>query len=365
VPAKIVIFAFYYRKQATMKFKPGDKVSFLNDTGGGTINRIDENGRIIVLTGDGFEIPVSAKELVPARSFNYTEREEEEERPLKKAVPAEPKPVRQTVEIKPQIPVNVSSESVSKLWIGFIPENNGPVFNSNIACYLINDSPYLLYYFAGKKEGGSMYFVSSGIIEPDTKAYLASFDQTSLSKISHLHIQILFVSKGRYTRKSPVDKLLDLNLINFSKESYYRENDYFEEKAVLFGISDNETINDVQIDVPEEVIHEKLKVDIPSKPKKKEPQPDTLEIDLHYDGGNLNPGAILALQMSRFHSGIEEAISKNLKRVVFIHGLGQGTLKMQIRKEIQEKYPNFIYQDASFKEYGFGATMVHLILDKK
>ncbi|HLO57607.1 MAG TPA: DUF2027 domain-containing protein [Bacteroidales bacterium] len=351
-----------------MKFKPGDKVSFLNDTGGGTINRIDENGRIIVLTGDGFEIPVSAKELVPARNFNYTEREEEEEpeKPLKKLIPAEPKPIRQAVEIKPQIPVNVSFDSVTKLWIGFIAENNGPVFNSNIACYLINDSPYMLYYFAGKKEGGSMYFVSSGTIEPDTKTYLASFDQTLLSKISHLHIQILFVSKGRYIRKSPVDKLLDLNLINFSKESYYRENDYFEEKAVLFGISDKEeTIGEVQIDVPEEIIQEKLKVDSPAKPKKKESQPDTLEIDLHYEGGNLNPGAILALQMSRFHSGIEEAISKNLKRIVFIHGLGQGTLKMQIRKEIQEKYPNFIYQDASFKEYGFGATMVHLILDKK
>jgi hypothetical protein len=38
---------------------------------------------------------------------------------------------------------------------------------------------------------------------------------------------------------------------------------------------------------------------------------------------------------------------------------------MQIRKELQEKYPDFIYQDASFKEYGFGATLIHIVFDKK
>jgi len=93
-------------------------------------------------------------------------------------------------------------------------------------------------------------------------------------------------------------------------------------------------------------------------------------VDLHYDGeglanSQLSPSAILALQLSRFHSAVEEAISKNIRKIVVIHGLGQGTLKMQIRKELQEKYPKFIYQDASFKEYGFGATMVHLITDQR
>ncbi|HSN50041.1 MAG TPA: Smr/MutS family protein, partial [Bacteroidales bacterium] len=74
---------------------------------------------------------------------------------------------------------------------------------------------------------------------------------------------------------------------------------------------------------------------------------------------------ILALQMSRFHSALDEAISKKCRKLVIIHGVGQGTLKMQIRKELQEKYPEFLFQDASFREYGFGATMVHLIADKK
>jgi dsDNA-specific endonuclease/ATPase MutS2 len=73
----------------------------------------------------------------------------------------------------------------------------------------------------------------------------------------------------------------------------------------------------------------------------------------------------MALQMSRFHAAVEEALSRKFRRLVIIHGMGQGTLKMQIRKELQEKYPQFLYQDASFKEYGFGATMVYLKNEKR
>ncbi|HSO77057.1 MAG TPA: DUF2027 domain-containing protein [Bacteroidales bacterium] len=355
-----------------MKFKAGDKVSFLNDTGGGTVNRVDDKGLVYVLTDDGFEIPISGKELVFSRNFDFTERQEEPVRQLVKPDKAEEKkPVKQKAqaESKHELPVNVPEDAPVNLWLGFVPESAGPVFSSKIACYLVNDSPYYLYFTAGRKESGSMYFLTSGQIEPDTKAYVADFDQTSLSKISHLHIQLLFVAKGRYTKKAPVDTMADLNLVNFSKESYYRENDYFEEKAVLFNLGERGPgfARDM-ISIPEEVREIKTKIDTAqAKPKKKEPVSDTLEVDLHYDGENsqLTPGAILALQMSRFHAAIEEAISKSFRRVVIIHGFGQGTLKMQIRKELQEKYPGFIYQDASFKEYGFGATMVHLTIDKK
>jgi len=31
-----------------------------------------------------------------------------------------------------------------------------------------------------------------------------------------------------------------------------------------------------------------------------------------------------------------------------------------VRRELQRKYPKYPFQDASFREYGFGATMVLL-----
>lgn len=48
-----------------MKFKVGDKVSFLNEKGAGVITNILSNFRVSVLNEDGFEISYAADQLVP------------------------------------------------------------------------------------------------------------------------------------------------------------------------------------------------------------------------------------------------------------------------------------------------------------
>jgi dsDNA-specific endonuclease/ATPase MutS2 len=47
-------------------------------------------------------------------------------------------------------------------------------------------------------------------------------------------------------------------------------------------------------------------------------------------------------------------------KIIFIHGVGQGRLKFEITKILNNKYPDMKYQDASFREYGYGAIMVIL-----
>ncbi len=46
--------------------------------------------------------------------------------------------------------------------------------------------------------------------------------------------------------------------------------------------------------------------------------------------------------------------------MVFIHGVGNGKLKYEIHKLLDTRFAGLKYQDASFKEYGFGATLVYL-----
>ena len=351
-----------------MKFKQGEQVRFLNDIGGGVINSIDHNGIIYVQTDDGFEIPVQSKELIHAVGFAESDD---------KVITAKPKPLNPVKVLLEQpkpsatLPRNVSANAPVNLLLGFVPESHGPVFNSIIGCYLINDSGYNAFYVLGTWERGGFYYLSSGHIESDTKNFVKSFDQTTLSKISGIHVQLVLFSDGRYNRKSPVDQIVDIGLVNFSKESFYRENVYFEDKAVVFHLtgvieSPGELYN---VEVPEAILAQKASSDniATAKPQKRE---DTMEIDLHMSEAEMqhsmiSQSGILTLQMTRFHAALEESVSKNLRRLVIIHGVGQGTLKMQIRKELQEKYPQYIFQDASFREYGFGATMVHLIVDKK
>ena len=46
------------------------------------------------------------------------------------------------------------------------------------------------------------------------------------------------------------------------------------------------------------------------------------------------------------------------QKIVFIHGKGEGVLRRAILDELRRKYPRCTVQDASFQEYGFGATQV-------
>ena len=99
------------------------------------------------------------------------------------------------------------------------------------------------------------------------------------------------------------------------------------------------------------------------KDKKMISPPDVEEVDLHInrilpDHKNLTSGEILEAQMARFTTALEGAIRNGQKKIVFIHGRGEGKLKYEIRKKLESDYPRLTFQDASFKEYGYGATLV-------
>jgi len=100
-----------------------------------------------------------------------------------------------------------------------------------------------------------------------------------------------------------------------------------------------------------------------SKPKRKED--DLVEVDLHIsqlldDTTGMAPGDMLRYQVDRFHAVMEEFAGHKGQRIVFIHGKGEGVLRAAIEKELKTRYKSCEYQDASFREYGFGATMVKI-----
>ena len=43
---------------------------------------------------------------------------------------------------------------------------------------------------------------------------------------------------------------------------------------------------------------------------------------------------------------------------MFIHGKGEGVLRKAIIDELKHSYKQCTFQDASFREYGFGATLI-------
>jgi hypothetical protein len=217
----------------------------------------------------------------------------------------------------------------------------------------------------GFQQQGKYYYLKSGEIEPNTKCFLADFDQVSLGKITLFHVQALPVSAGQYFRINPLDVEIDVAHYDFMKNHMYKANEYFDERALIPGVTSADT---AKMQKATEHFPNRIDEGNPSNTREKKARAgssDTMEVDLHIealrsDYSGLSNGELLRIQMNCFRSALEDAISNKVKRIVFIHGVGNGTLKLEIRNELKRNYPECTCQDASFKEYGFGATMVHL-----
>ncbi len=67
---------------------------------------------------------------------------------------------------------------------------------------------------------------------------------------------------------------------------------------------------------------------------------------------------ILEYQLEVFRRTLEQYKAHRGKKLIFIHGKGEGVLRHAIIHELNYKYKHYSYQDASFREYGYGATQV-------
>ena len=90
-----------------------------------------------------------------------------------------------------------------------------------------------------------------------------------------------------------------------------------------------------------------------------------MEVDLHIhelvdDQRCLPDRAKLAIQMDHFDRMMDIAKREKLRRIVFIHGVGQGVLRHQIRTTLEQHHPDCSYREGDPRKYGSGATEVWL-----
>jgi len=89
-------------------------------------------------------------------------------------------------------------------------------------------------------------------------------------------------------------------------------------------------------------------------------------IDLHIENlidshNGMSNSAILKIQMTHFKSFLNKSIDKKQRKIVVIHGVGEGVLRHEIRKELDIYHPYFEYCYASYEDFGYGATEIRLI----
>ena len=116
----------------------------------------------------------------------------------------------------------------------------------------------------------------------------------------------------------------------------------------------------------QEVLKEK---GVPKKPvskpvRSKDKKVPPMEVDLHIhqlttSTKGMSNHEMLNLQLDTARHKLEFAIRKRIQRVVFIHGVGEGVLKMEL-EYLLGRYSNIKFYDADYKTYGLGATEVYI-----
>ena len=90
---------------------------------------------------------------------------------------------------------------------------------------------------------------------------------------------------------------------------------------------------------------------------------DVVVVDLHIEAlldttAGMSKGDMLNYQVDVFRKTLAQYRDKKGQRIVFIHGKGDGVLRRALVSDLSYRYKSYSYQDASFQEYGYGATQV-------
>lgn len=107
----------------------------------------------------------------------------------------------------------------------------------------------------------------------------------------------------------------------------------------------------------------KEKEKVEARQARKRGKDDIVEIDLHAHEvlettAGMSAGNIKDYQLDIFRRTMDKHHADKGRKIVFIHGKGNGVLRKAIIDELKYAYKTCEWQDASFQQYGFGATMV-------
>ncbi|MDR1601342.1 MAG: DUF2027 domain-containing protein [Tannerella sp.] len=350
--------------------KTGDRVRFLNSVGGGIVRAFQGKNVVLVEDESGFEFPVAVSECVVAGNgdaFLHDGRLPVGESSAKPQESA-PTPEKQTY-VAEEMP---GGEHIN-VFLAYLPIDPKALTLGHYESYLVNESNYYLYFNYMLRNNNSYVSRFHGLVEPNTKIFMEEFYKEELNSMERICIQMIAFKKGKpFALKNAFSVELRLDTVKFYKRHCFTENDYFDEDALIFPV--------VRSDVPEktllisatelqEAMLRKKQDDgqnqQPPAAKRKKIDNPVVEVDLHInqlldDTRGMTASDMLNYQLDKFRETLKQYAGKKGQQIVFIHGKGEGVLRAAIEKELKTQYKSYTFQDASFQEYGFGATLVKI-----
>ena len=346
--------------------KIGDKVRYLNAVGGGVIRRFQSKEIVLVEEEDGFETPVLVRECIIIEPDNMQVKSTSRAVTKKE----ETKPQETPPSEKKYEPEEFSGGDKLNIYLAFLPMDIKELGKCNYEAYLVNESNYYLFFNYMNRESNAWQSRFAEIIEPNTRLFIEEFTKFDLNDLERICVQFIAFKKNKpYSLKNSYSVELRIDGVKFYKLHSFHENKFFEDEALIYPIVINDTAERemlVSASDLQEAMTQKAWLDVPQKHStliKKDLKNPIIEVDLHINQlldttAGLSNSDMLEIQLKKVRDTIEENKSKKGQKIVFIHGKGEGVLRNAVLNELKNKYKNYPYQDASFREYGFGATMI-------
>lgn len=325
----------------------GSKVRLLHGKEEGVITKIRSGKYLEIDLGDGFSIPVLASEVVLVSPM-----EARLEGPSKTQESG-----KRTSSAGKDISIGSAPFATEGIYLAFVPIND-----REIILHLINLTDWqLLFTIFGRsensKKGLASGLIGGGKSSQITKLLLKDFETWPVFETS-----LLYYSDEKSPEETGRTHSLRCRAQSFHKN--LQKAPLLNVKAHVFQIDANASAQEIKLS------GERIRESILDKP---EPAKETetfkkrtpTQIDLHMDRlgketSGLTNAEILAFQLSAFASYLESSIAEGLEQATIIHGVGQGTLKQEIHRQLS-KHPNVAYfKEAQKEKFGYGATIAYL-----
>lgn len=329
-----------------MKLRIGDKVRFLNEVGEGIISRIKDKATVFVEMQDGFEIPFLISQLVPIHTELILDKDAE------------------------NIELNPDAHLTDAVYFVIEPDHDFPSLINDYKLYIFNASSFNLVYAYSIKDDEYFQTVKHGEVGAYQKVLLRQVKLQFFKDYSYHKVECLLYKNSFFRAQVPIAEVLHVNPTILTQSKTIKHDEFkFPVHAFLLK-DDFVSVNKVEdLADPQELARLTTVREFKSKARVSKSSKDYLkslekEVDLHIEElventGGLSNFEMLNIQLERFEKELDEAMQKNMKKITFIHGVGNGRLKQEIQA-VLKTIRGITFQDAPYKDYGYGATQVNI-----
>ncbi len=360
--------------------KIGDIVRFLKEVGGGRVSGFPDKNTVLVEDNDGFEIPMPINEVVVVGGESYDGGTWDKAKAKAKAqlatqnspADSEPKKSKSSSSecgLQSAVSERRGGEKLN-VYLAFVPTMPDNMVDTTFEAYIINDSNYFITLTWLSAQGNAWRARFGGTLEPNTKEFIEEINRRQIDEIARVALQLIAYKREKtFDIKPAISVKMRIDGTKFYKAGAFKQTFFFEEPALLIdAVKDDAPVRSIFADAGQ--IREAL---MGSKPENEPKRPaqatvqkkngNEIEVNLHdyalFDSKEgLTNADILNRQMLEVRNTMEKYKNKKGTRIVFIHGKGDGVLRAKLLRELKHRYPACRTQDASFQEYGFGATLV-------